>query len=1036
MLLSDFSIRRPVFAAVISLILAVFGFISYSRLAVREYPDIDPPVVSVETNYPGAAANVVETRITEVVEERISGIEGVRSISSVSRDGVSEITIEFNLDRNIDAAANDVRDRVSRVLDNLPDEADPPEVFKVDANSDVILWLNLASENMNRLELTDYADRYLVDRFSVLPGVARVRIGGSRRYAMRIWLDREAMAARGIAVTDVENALRTENLELPAGRVESKEIEFTVRIARQYNDARDFENLVVRRGTDGYLVRLRDVARVELGAEDYRSLLRGNRQAMVGLGFIRQSKANTLEVAQAVKAEAERVRESLPEGTQLYDSYDSSVFIERSISEVFFTLFLTALLVIIVMYLFLGNLRATLVPAITVPVSLTASFTLLYALDFSVNLLTLLALILAIGLVVDDSIVVLENIERRMKQLGEPPLLAAYRGAREVGFAVIATTLVLVAVFVPIAFMRGNTGRLFSEFALALAGAVCFSSLIALTLSPMLCSKILKNTEASGIAKRLTDLLDRLTERYGNSLASFVQRPFIAVIGTLGFVVLTGVLYAVVVKEYVPKEDRGAFFVIGSGPEGATFEKSFRMMERAEDTLMPLHDKTGEANRVLMIIPRGFNSASGVNSFFGIIVLKDWGERSRSAQEIMDAVNKELGTFPGYRTFTISRSGLGGGTGRPVQFVIGGGSYEELTRWRDRILERARENPGLVGMDSDYKETKPQLEVRVNRDRAADLGVSMQEIGRTLETMLGFRRVTTFLDRGEEYDVMLEGMDPQKDSPDEIGGIYVRSDTTGRLVPLSGLISLKEFADSPERNRFNRLRAITIEAGLSEDYTLGEALEYMERITREELGQDPKIDYKGQSREYQEASGELLITFGMSLIIVYLVLAAQFESFVHPVVILTTVPLAVGGALLGLVVFQSSLNVYSQIGVSMLIGLAAKNGILIVEFANQLRDQGKEFSAALLEAAQLRLRPVLMTSVSTVAGAVPLILATGAGKESRFTIGVVIFAGVLVATLLTLYLVPAFYGIFGRWTGSPMETTHRLREQEQRFGGQ
>jgi multidrug efflux pump len=1028
MFLSDVSIRRPVLATVFSLLLVVFGVISFGRLPVREYPDIDPPIVSVESRYPGAAAAVVETRVTQIVEDAISGIEGIRTIDSESRDGISEVTVEFYLDRDLEAAVNDIRDRVSRILDDLPDEADPPEIFKVDSNSSVIMWLNLVSSRMDGLELTDYAERYLVDRFSVLDGVARVWVGGARQYAMRIWLDRQAMAAQNITVTDVEQALRNQNVELPAGRVESTRKEFTVRVTRLFNSADDFGQLVVRRGGDGHLTRLRDVATVERGAEDDRSVLRGNRIPMVGLGVVRQSKANTLDVAHAVKQEAEKVNNALPEGMELIQSYDTSVFIEASITEVYKTLAITAVLVVAVLFVFLGSLRATIVPAITVPVSLIAVFAVMLVMDFSVNLLTLLAMILAIGMVVDDAIVVLENIYRRI-QLGEPPLLAALRGTRQVGFAVVATTLVLVAVFVPISFMQGSTGRLFSEFAIVLAGAVCLSSFVALSLSPMMCSWILKpqTTKIESRQPRHTRLQQAAARRYSQLLGYLMKRKWL--VGALLVIILATIplLYPLIDKEYAPLEDRGAFFVIADGPEGAGFDKSFEMLERMEEVLMPLYED-GEATRVLLRLPASFSSTNEVNSVRGIVVLSPWSQRSRSMQEIMSDINRKLAGLPGYRAFSVARRGLGGGTGKPVEFVLGGSDYDELARWRDILVARAEENDGLSNLESDYKENKPQLDVIIDRDRAADVGVSIAQIGRTLETMLGNRRVTTYIDRGKEYDVILEGRKAQKLTPTDINNIYVRSESgNGELVALSSLVSLKEFADSASKNRFNRLRAITLTATLKDGYLLGDALEYLERITREELGSAPVIDFKGQSREFVDASRALVFAFGLCLLIVFLVLAAQFESFVHPLTIMLTVPLAVAGALIGLSLAGSSLNVYSQVGILVLIGLAAKNGILIVEFANQLRNQGLSISEAILESAQTRLRPVLMTSVSTAMGAVPLVLATGAGAESRFTIGVVIISGVVLATVLTLFVVPLSYALLARFT-SPSNRIDRKIE--------
>jgi multidrug efflux pump len=1019
-------------ATVFSLLLVVFGVISFERLPVREYPDIDPPIVTIESRYPGAAAAVVETRVTQILEDAISGIEGIRSIDSESRDGISEVTVEFYLDRNLEAAVNDIRDRVSRILDNLPDEADPPEIFKVDSNSNVIMWLNLVSHRMGGLELTDYAERYLVDRFSVLDGVARVWVGGARRYAMRIWLDRQAMAAQDVTVADVEQALQSQNVELPAGRVESTRKEFTVRVTRLFNSADDFRQLAVRQGADGHLIRLQDVATVERGAEDDRSVLRGNRIPMVGLGVVRQSKANTLDVAHAVKREAERVNETLPEGMELIQSYDTSVFIEASIIEVYKTLAITAILVVTVLFLFLGSLRATIVPAVTVPVSLVAVFAVLLVMDFSINLLTLLAMILAIGMVVDDAIVVLENIFRRI-QLGEPPLLAAIRGTRQVGFAVIATTLVLVAAFVPITFMQGNTGRLFSEFAIALTGAVCLSSFVALTLSPMMCSRILKPqpTKSSSKQLRQSRLQKAAAEGYTHLLVKLMERKWLVVIIFVIILASIPLVYSIIDKEYAPLEDRGAFFVIADGPEGAGFDKSFEMLERMEEVLMPLYKKR-EATRVLLRLPASFSSTNEVNSVRGIVVLSPWSQRSRSMQEIMSDVNRKLAALPGYRAFSVARRGLGGGTGKPVEFVLGGSDYNELARWRDILVARAEENDGLSNLESDYKETKPQLEVIIDRDRAADIGVSISQIGRTLETMLGNRKVTTYIDRGEEYDVILEGKSAQKLTPTDIRNIYVRSKTDrGELIPLSSLVTLREFADSASKNRFNRLRAITLTATLQDGYLLGDALEYLEKITLEELGSAPVIDFKGQSREFVDASRALAFAFGLSLLVVFLVLAAQFESFVHPLTIMLTVPLAVAGALIGLYFAGSSLNVYSQVGILVLIGLAAKNGILIVEFANQLRNQGKSISEAILESARTRLRPVLMTSVSTAIGAVPLVLATGAGAESRFTIGIVIISGVVLATVLTLFVVPLTYTLLASFT-SPSKRIDRKIEALER----
>ena len=1026
MILSDVSITRPVFASVMSLLLFAFGLLAFDRLPLREYPDIDPPVVSVETSYPGAAANVVENRITELIEDRVSGVEGIRFVESTSEDGRSVINIEFAIDRDIDAAANDIRDRVSSILDDLPAEADPPEIQKVDSNENVIMWLNLASDRMSVPELTDYADRYLVDRFSVLDGVARVRVGGGQVYAMRIWLDRRELAARNLTVADVESALRAENLELPAGSIDSAARQFTVRTERNFRTAEDFSRLVLARGEDGYLVRLSDVARVERGTSEDRLFFRGNGVPMVGVGIIKQSTANTLAVAHAAKAEMARINASLPKGLALKQSYDSSVFVEGAIREVYKTLFIAIGMVVGVIYLFLGSARATLVPAVTVPVSLVATFLVLWGLGFSINILTLLALVLAIGLVVDDAIVVIENIHRRMEQYGETRLVAAYRGTRQVGFAVIATTMVLVSVFVPIAFLEGNIGRLFAEFALTMAAAVAFSSFVALSLSPMLASKVLPQ---NGGRARLSSAVDWAFERvrrgYHALLGAALRHAW--VVGLLFAGLLGGSMWLLeqIPDEYAPKEDRGVFYLMVTGPEGSSYDYIATYMTEIERRMMPLVE-SGEINRLLVRAPRAFGNFEIFNTGIVINVLNDWSAR-RSAWEIMDDVRKRLNDLPGVRAFPVMRQGFGSRIQKPVQFVIGGGTYQELAEWRDILVEKINtDNPGLVGLDWDYKETKPQLRVVIDYDRAAELGVTVGSIGRTLETMLGSRRVTTYIDAGQEYDVILEGERSTQRTPTNMENIYVRSERSGNLIPLSNLVKLEEFADSLQLNRYNRVRAITLSANLADGVSLGDALSSLEAIVRDNLPGSVIIDYKGQSRDYKFAGGSILFVFALGIAVVFLVLAAQFESWIHPMVIMFTVPLAMAGALLGLYVTGQTLNLYSQIGLIMLVGLAAKNGILIVEFANQLRDAGRPFREALVEAADVRLRPIVMTGITTAAGSLPLLLSSGAGTETRTVIGTVILAGILSATLFTLFVVPVAYDLLARHTGSPQRVRRQL----------
>ncbi|GAB1146886.1 MULTISPECIES: efflux RND transporter permease subunit [Shewanella] len=1027
MILTDISVKRPVFASVISLLLIAFGLVSFGKLPLREYPDIDPPIVSIDTSYRGASASVVESRITQLIEDRISGVEGIRHIDSSSTDGRSSVVLEFDIDRDIEAAANDVRDRIAGLLDNLPEEADPPEVQKANGGDEVIMWLNLVSDQMTTLQLTDYARRYLTDRFSVIDGVANMRVGGGKVYAMRVWIDRQALAARNLTVADVEAALRSENVELPAGSIESKERHFTVRLERSFRTAEDFANLVLTQGGDGYLVKLGDVARVEIGSEEERIMFRGNGEAMIGLGVSKQSTANTLEVARAVNKLVDEINPTLPQGMEIKRSYDSSVFIEASIDEVYQTLFIAIILVIIVIYLFLGSVRAMLIPALTVPVSLLATFIVLYALGYTINLLTLLAMILAIGMVVDDAIVMLENIHRRIEE-GDSPLKAAFLGAREVAFAVIATTAVLVAVFMPITFLDGDLGKLFKEFAVTMSAAVLFSSVVALTLSPMMCSKLLKPASQDTWLMRQVDKgMNALAGFYSRSLTGAMKHPLLVSLLVVAALGASAYMVKLIPQEFAPEEDRGSMFLMVNGPEGASYEYIEAYMNEVEQRLMPLVD-SGEIKRLLIRAPRGWGGSANFSNGMAIIVLNDWGQR-RPAKEIINDVRARLADLAGVRAFPVMRQAFGRGVGKPVQFVIGGPSYEELARWRDIMLEKAAENPNLVGLDHDYKETKPQLRVVIDKDRAADLGVSIAHIGRTLESMLGSRLVTTFMRDGEEYDVIIEGNRDSQNTASDMQNIYVRSDRSKQLIPLSNLVSIEEFADASQLHRYNRMRAITLEASLAEGYSLGEALDYLNDLAHTYLPAEALISYKGQSLDYQESGSSMYFVFLLALGIVFLVLAAQFESYIHPMVIMLTVPLATVGALVGLLLTGQSLNIYSQIGIIMLVGLAAKNGILIVEFANQLRDKGVDFDAAILQAANQRLRPILMTGITTAAGAVPLVLAEGAGAETRFVIGVVVLSGILLATLFTLLVIPVAYSLFARHSSSPEAVAQQLEKE-------
>ncbi|PZU48150.1 MAG: multidrug transporter AcrB [Sphingomonas sp.] len=1027
MILSDISVRRPVFAAVLSMLLILIGIVSFNRLSVRDLPAIEPPIVSIDTVYRGANAQVIENRITQIIEDRISGIEGIDSITSRSRDGRSDITIEFSASRNIDDAANDVRDRVSGVANLLPDEADPPQISKVDVDAQPILWLNVIQPNWTPMQLTDYADRVLVDRFASVNGVSRVQIGGEARQAMRIWLSRSQLVAYGLTTSDIEAALRRQNVELPAGRIEGPNANLTVRVTRQFSSAAEFERLIVGRGPDGYLVRLGDVARVVLEPENRYNFFRSNGEQAIGLGIVRQSGANTLQVAEDVKAQLEEVRKTLPEGMELAVSFDSSLFIERAIGNVWMTLLEAAVLVIVVIFIFLGSLRATLIPAVTVPICLIATFAVLYVLDYSLNLLTLLAFVLAIGIVVDDAIVVLENIYYRIEK-GEPPLVAAYQGARQVGFAVVATTVVVCAVFVPLYFIAGNTGLLFRELAGAMIGAIAFSGFVALSLTPMLCSKLLKKEhEPSRFTKWFDHQFERLQGAYVRVLDRILERIWLVGGISAGFVAICLALGSTLPSELAPEEDTGNFQVSVQAAEGTGYDRMVTYMERLQTELLPMVGNGQPVRRMLVRAPGSFGATESFSNGGMTVFLVPWEERTESTRDVMEQVQAVIGQDPQVRGNTSTGNSLSRGRGRPIQLVIAGNTFEDLAKARDAIILAAATNPGIVDLDSDYRETVPQLIVDIDTTRAGDLGVQIADIGATLETMMGSRRVTTFIDRGEEYFVVLQAEDADRATPDNLTNIYVRSTTTGDLIPLSSVVKLREAAQAGELGRFNKQRAITIQGSLAPGTTLGQALDFLEPIALEQP-QVTSIGHRGESQQLRQTGSSLWIVLGLTVVLIFLILAAQFESFIHPAVIILTVPLAVGGGLFGLWVMGGTINLYSQVGIVMLVGLAAKNGILIVEFANQLRDDGVAFRDAIIQASGRRLRPVLMTSIATVAGAVPLMIASGAGAGSRQAIGIVIVWGVSLATLLTLFVIPVIYAAIARRTKSP-ETISRELEK-------
>ncbi len=1019
MLISDLSVKRPVFAAVISLILVIVGLLSLTSMPVREYPDIQRPIVSISTSYRGAASDIVERRVTQVLEDQIAGISGITKISSTSFDERSNISLEFSRDRDIDSAANDVRDRVARVLGMLPDEADPPEISKQSRSAETTMWIDVSSDTLSLMEVSDYAERFLVDALSVVDGVATVRRSGLRRPAMRVWVDPKRLAARGLTVTDVEDALRRENVQIPSGRLESTAREFTLRTDTGFREVGDFERLVLKRADDSYLVRLGEVADIELAPEDVRSFSRTDGKTGMSLGIIPQAQANLLQVNSDVRTRIEELQSTLPESIRLRINMDNSMFIRASMKEVAKALGLALLLVLIVIYGFIGTLRATLIPALTIPISIIAAFIVMSALGFSLNTLTMLGFVLAIGLVVDDAIVVLENIARRIENK-EPTLLAAIDGSREIGFAVIATTLVLVAVILPVSFMPGNIGLIFGEFGISLATAVCFSSLIALTLVPMLTTKLFADDRLhrSWLTHAVNRLFHKLQRGYEHVLRRTIRHPWLVVVGALMIFGSSLLLVGQLSVEYMPREDRGFAMMRLTAPDGASLDYTLGYVEQAEQ--IALRDK--EKGDVLRVLGRSGSWGGGadVNTAMVFSPLAVWSERERTASEITTDWNRQLRNLTGVQAFAFAPGAwVLGQSNRPLRIVLGGTSYTELAEWRDIVIREAENIPGLSNLQSDYKERKPKIDVSIDRDRAADLGVSLSTVGRTLETILGSRVVTTFVNRGEEYRVVLQGADERRQTPDDLDTIYVRSSISGALIPLSNLVTLTEVAGPVDLRRFDRLRSITISGSINPGYSLGEAIDDLEKIVTENLPPAARLNYDGESRDFKNTGNAIWLTFLLSLTIAYLVLAAQFESFKHPLIIMTTVPLAVTGALIGLTLFGATINIYSQIGAVMLIGLAAKNGILIVEFANQLRDRGVDFRDAVVESAKTRLRPVLMTSMCTAFGAIPLLLATGAGALSRQSIGAVVFCGVTCSVLLTLVVVPAVYSLVAKRSHSP-----------------
>jgi hydrophobe/amphiphile efflux-1 (HAE1) family protein len=1013
MFLTDLSIKRPIVASVMSIVLVIFGLVTFQEIPTDELPDVQPPVVTIQTDYKGASAEIIDTQITQKIEDFVGGTPGLETIDSFSEDESSRITLTFETKLDLDDVTNDVRSSVSRVVDNLPDGAEQPEIYKQSAGMRTTMWLSFSSDTMSDLELTDYADRYLTDNFSTVSGVGRVRLGGERELSLRVWLDPLALAARDLTTQEVEKAFRKENIEFPAGRIESKDVDLTIKLDKAYQKLDSYKKLPLKRAKDGSIITLDDVARVEVGAESARTLFKGNGKQVVGIGIYQQSDANTIKVANGVKEKIKQIRSTLPPGTELAVSFDRSNYIKSAIKEVYKTLIIALILVTIIIYLFLGNIRALIVPIIALPVSLISTFLSIYIFDFSINLFTLMALVLAIGIVVDDAIVMLENIVRRI-ELGDTPLVAAYKGAKQVSFAIIATTVVLVAVFVPLVFIKGITGVLFTQTAITLASAVVISSFVALSLSPMLASKFLKpNMNKSKIVLKFEKFLQLITSEYKSSLTVWINKKKIIISFLAGTLALTVFLFNFAPKELIAPEDRGAFFVIIKAPQGSGFNFTKDKAEDIEKLLLPEVGK-GEYRKLIMRVPGFGRSSKQVNSGFIIVLLEPWKKRDRHGVKIMRESFGKISRVPGVLAFPVMPQGIRtGGVQSPIQFVILGNTYDQLIEWKNIIKSEARKNPGLTSVQDDFDLNKPQLNVQIDQKKAADLGVSTEDIGRTIETIFGSKSVTRFTQDGKEYSIILQGDIKDRQEPESISKVFVRSKNNNKLVSISNLVSYSEEGQSPFLARYNRQKAVTISARLVGDYSIDEALKFLNNIVQKNTPK-AKIAYKGESEEYKKTNNELYLTFALALITAYLAMCAQFESWRHPFTIMLTVPMAILGGVLGLLVVGSSLNVYSQIALIILIGLSAKNGILIVEFANQLRKEGKKFEVAIIEAATIRLRPILMTSLSTIFGVLPLIIGTGPGAASRLTVGITIFGGMIFSTFFTLYVIPTIYSIIGK----------------------
>ncbi len=1014
MFITDLSIRRPVVSWVLSLILIVFGIFVFWKLPVRELPSgLQPPVVQVKVDYKSASAPIVDEEVTQVIEDVIGGAEGIKNIDSKSEKGKSTINIEFDTAIDLDDAANDIRERVARVVNRLPSESDPPQILKQAAGFTTTMWLALSSSTWSALELGDYADRYLVDQFSSIKNVGRILIGGLRELSVRVWIDPIKLAANDLTIQEVERALRNENVSLPAGTLEASNIDLTINLDKSYNDLQKLKQLPIKKSKNN-LVRLSDIANIEFGPVSEKALFRAQRKdalnlKTVGIGIYARSGASTVELSKDIKKKIEEVKKTLPDGLNIEIAFNRATYIKAAINEVYKTLIIAFVLVVIIIYLFLGNLKAVIVPAVALPVSLIASFLGIYIFGLSINIFVLLSFILAIGIITDDSVIMTDAIYRRIEN-GETPLVAAYKGSKQITFAIIATTLILVAVFLPLIFIEGIAGTLFKETAIALSFAIVVSSFVALTLSPMLGSKYLvKKTKTNFFVVKFEKFFKGFSKFYQETLVFWLNKKKTIILFIIFMIVGSGFLYNFIKKELLPMEDRGAYLVIGFTDEGSSFEYTQQRAEDVEKRLIPLlQAEDSPYNRFLMIVP-GFG---GDNSFIIISLLNNWKDRKQNSQIIMRQAIGKIVTVPQTLAFPISPQSIRvSNYNKPVQMVILGSTYEDLERTQAKVMGMMRRNGNLSRIESDYSRNKPEVKLIINKNKAKDLGISTQSIGQTLETLYGGKTVTKFNKLGKEYPIILQQYLEDRKDKESLSKIYVRSENTGKLISLANLVDFKEEGSANKLSRYNRQRAVTISANVSEGYTLSEAIKYLEK-TISQVAPDKQITWKGKSEELKETSNELYIIFALALLTAYLVMAATFNSFIHPFIIVLTVPLAVFGGLVFILFLNSSINIFSQIALVILIGISTKNSILIVDYANQLRTTGKNIENAVQEACELRFRPIIMTSLSTMIAMIPLIVGNigpGAGEASRLAVGATILGGMVISTFFTLYVTPTMY---------------------------